>query len=184
MRRRSRLGKGSAHAKRSSTRQNQRCFGILNRPGDALGTWDAARHWFRRLGNGQYAVADDLSVRFMWPTRRAPGPQACGSIDNELGTSLPGLETLIVASALCRLLFLALSRVAARIRRAPPGGPRGRALHRRARGLLCFDLPRCTVPMFLMPSVQLPLRLPQRISALFDPPLLFRIHSRPHIPPV
>ena len=111
--------------------------------------------------------------------------RCCGSIDNEIGTSLPRLETLIVASALCRLLFLALSRVAAKIPRASPGGPRGRALHRRARGLLCFDLPRCTVPMFLMPFVQLPLRHPKRISALFDPPLLFRIHPGPaHSPSI
>jgi hypothetical protein len=130
----------------------------------------------QRLGNGQYAAADDLSVRFMWPTRHAPGSQALRSIDHEIGTSLPRLPHCRFG----RLLFLALSRVAAKIHRAPPGGPRGRALHRKARGLLCFDLPRCTVPMFLMPSVQLPLRLPKRISALFDPPLLFQIHPRPH----
>jgi hypothetical protein len=88
-----------------------------------------------------------------------------------------------VGGLLCERLFLSPPRVAARIRRAPPGGPQGEALHRRARGLLGFDLPRCTVPMFLMLSMQSPLRLPQRISALFDQPLLFGIHPDPPYSP-
>src|SRR6516164_3414720 len=33
---------------------------------------------------------------------------------------------------------------------------------------LRLDLPRCAVPMFLVPSVRLPLRLPKRIGALLD----------------
>jgi hypothetical protein len=37
--------------------------------------------------------------------------------------------------------------------------------------------------MFLMLSMQSPLRLPQRISALFDQPLLFGIHPHPPYPP-
>ena len=80
----------------------------------------------------------------------------------------------------CHRLFISPPRVAARIRRTPPGGPPGGALRRRrrARGLLGFDVPRCTVPMFLMLSVQLPLRLPQLVSALFDSPLLFGIHPQ------
>jgi hypothetical protein len=50
--------------------------------------------------------------------------------------------------------------------------------HSDAGSLLGFDLTRCAMPMFLVPPVGLALRLPKRVGALLDSPLLFGIHPR------